>query len=261
MAWVQDIFDKLFDPNTYCVAFISHGKDSNAMLRAIQLLGLPLHGIVTSDVWATQDIPADLPEMWAWKKQADKRILELYGVPVTHICATEKCSQNGNAERENNTGRCLRRLSFQDLFYRELQSGKFIGTIKGFPLTLGGWCKNLKYGKIDFSKAILHQIEENWNNMGFPFLSRNGMVPRFEAFSSRPRNEGQKINIVRYLGIAADEQKRIAKHIGKNDVVLPLVEIGWEEDLCGLISKYQGLLSPTYESAARDGCWFAQIKA
>ena len=100
MAWVQDILDRLFDPNTYCVACISHGKDSIAMLRAIQLLGLPLHGIVTSDVWATQDIPADLPEMWEWKKQADQRVFELYGVPVTHICATEKCSQNGNAERE-----------------------------------------------------------------------------------------------------------------------------------------------------------------
>lgn len=92
--------------------------------------------------------------------------------------------------------------------------------------------------------------------MGVPFLTSWRMVPRLEAFSLRPRNEGQKINIVRYLGIAADEPKRIAKHIGKNDVVLPLVEIGWEEDLCGLISKYQGLLSPTYESATRDGCWF-----
>lgn len=112
MALVQDIFDKLFAPNTYCVACISHGKDSIAMLRAIQLLGLPLHGIVTSDVWATQDIPADLPEMWSWKKEADQRILELYGVPVTHICATEKCSKPVNAERENDTGRCLRRLSF-----------------------------------------------------------------------------------------------------------------------------------------------------
>ena len=159
-------------------------------------------------------------------------------------------------QRENDIGRCLRRLSFQDLFYRQLRNGKFIGKIKGFPLTLGGWCKKLKYEKIDFSKDILHQIEENGKNMGFPFLASSWVVPQFEAFSFRPRNEGQKINIVRYLGIAADEPKRIAKHIGKDDVVLPLVEIGWEEDLCGLISKYQGLLSPTYESATRDGCWF-----
>lgn len=37
---------------------------------------------------------------------------------------------------------------------------------------------------------------------------------------------------------------------------MPLVEIGWEEDLCGLISGYQDLLSPSYETASRDGCWF-----
>ena len=69
-------------------------------------------------------------------------------------------------------------------------------------------------------------------------------------------NEGRKINIVRYLGIAADETARIKKHIGRPNIILPLVEIGWEEDLCGLISGYQNLLSPTYENSMRDGCWF-----
>ena len=90
MAWVQEIYDVLFDPNTICVACISHGKDSNAMLRAIKLLGLPLHRIVTSDVWATQDIPAVLPEMWDWKKEADETIKKLYGIEVEHICAMQK---------------------------------------------------------------------------------------------------------------------------------------------------------------------------
>ena len=75
-------------------------------------------------------------------------------------------------------------------------------------------------------------------------------------FLNSPQNEGRKINIIQYLGIAADEPKRIAKHIGKPNVILPLVEIGWEEDLCGLISGYQNLLSPVYTTATRDGCWF-----
>lgn len=69
-------------------------------------------------------------------------------------------------------------------------------------------------------------------------------------------NEGRKINIVQYLGIAADEPLRIARHITRPNIVLPLVEIGWDEDLCGLISGYQNLLSPSYETATRDGCWF-----
>lgn len=77
-----------------------------------------------------------------------------------------------------------------------------------------------------------------------------------QAFSSSPVNEGQEINIVQYLGIAADEHKRIKRHIDRPDVILPLVEIGWEEDLCGLIAGYQGLLSPTYTTSMRGGCWF-----
>lgn len=60
------------------------------MLRAIKHLGLPLHRIVTTDVWATQDIPAVLPEMWEWKTEADRIIKELYGIEVEHICAMQK---------------------------------------------------------------------------------------------------------------------------------------------------------------------------
>jgi len=71
-----------------------------------------------------------------------------------------------------------------------------------------------------------------------------------------PRNEGQKINIVHYVGIAADEPLRIKKHIGKNDKVLPLVQIGWDEGLCALEAQYMDMLSPTYETGERDGCWF-----
>jgi hypothetical protein len=76
------------------------------------------------------------------------------------------------------------------------------------------------------------------------------------VFFDSPMREGRKINIVQYLGIAADEPLRIARHIKKPNVVLPLVEIGWDEDLCGLIAGYQNLLSPTYNTATRDGCWF-----
>jgi len=71
-----------------------------------------------------------------------------------------------------------------------------------------------------------------------------------------PHDEGQKINIVHYIGIAADEPIRVARHIGAKDKVLPLVQIGWDEDLCGLEAQYLDMLSPTYSGATRDGCWF-----
>lgn len=112
MAWVQEIYDTLFDPDTVCVACISHGKDSLAMLRAIKHLGLPLHRIVTTDVWATQDIPAVLPEMWEWKKEADQIIKELYGIEVEHICAMQKeASQSVQVERERERERATRSVA------------------------------------------------------------------------------------------------------------------------------------------------------
>ena len=101
MSWINEIIDILFDPDTICVANVSYGKDSLAMLRAIKLLGLPLHRIIHSEVWATDTIPADLPPMVEFKKHADAIIKDLYGIEVEHICATRPVpSQNGNVERE-----------------------------------------------------------------------------------------------------------------------------------------------------------------
>lgn len=40
-------------------------------------------------------------------------------------------------------------------------------------------------------------------------------------------------------------------------MILPLVQIGWDEALCGLEAQYMGMLSPTYSNGKlRDGCWF-----
>ena len=61
---------------------------------------------------------------------------------------------------------------------------------------------------------------------------------------------------MQYLGIAADEPIRIARHENKKSIMMPLVELGWDEDYCGLWCKYNDLLSPIYTTATRGGCWF-----
>lgn len=76
------------------------------------------------------------------------------------------------------------------------------------------------------------------------------------VFFQSPQRRGAKKNIVHILGIAADEPERIARYIDKPGYLLPLVEVGWDEDLCGLWCQYEGLLSPVYENACRSGCWF-----
>ena len=197
------------------------------------------------------------------------------------------------------------------MFYRELGTGKFAGTIKGFPLTRGSWCKHLKSQEVDLRGYILSQsvakerererlAARRPDNLRVPADQRNVVQLKPQAicygfpispvgnwctalkslpskafrgskvrgakagskeiystgFSGLPQNEGRKINIVHYLGIAADEPIRIARHIPKKDSVLPLVQIGWDEDLCGLEAQYMDMLSPTYGSSTRDGCWF-----
>lgn len=110
-------------------------------------------------------------------------------------------------------------VSYEECFYRTMTSGKFVGRIKGFPMVKGNWCTKLKLN-------ALKQIGE------------------------------ATAGCTQYLGIAADEPIRIARHIDRPGIKLPLVEAGWEEDMCGLWCKYSGLLSPVYETGDRGGCWF-----
>ena len=196
MAWINDIYDTLYDENTICVACISYGKDSLAMLRAIKLLGLPLHRIVHTEVWATQNIPADLPPMVEFKKKADKIIKELYGIDVEHICATKNSSQISNVERE--------RESYESMLYRKLDRGNHIGNIKGFPSLKGQWCRHLKYGgKVDIRRFILQSYKENENrkseaerreSMGFPV--QRGSLVQLDVKSKTARTEHLRISLL-----------------------------------------------------------------
>lgn len=61
---------------------------------------------------------------------------------------------------------------------------------------------------------------------------------------------------MQYLGIAADEPERIARHQQKENIRLPLVEIGWDEAYCRQWCEENDLLSPIYTTATRGGCWF-----
>lgn len=201
------------DKNTEYVLSLSYGKDSIACLGAIEHLGWPLDRIVTADVWATDEIPAEYPPVVEFKKKADEIIKQRYGITVEHFCSTSVYGEgNGKA-------------TYRDGFNHVIQSGDHAGTIKGFPMQRGPWCQRLKTDATKQARKMTYV-------------------------------EGDEKKVIQYLGIAADEPKRIATHRDKPGIMLPLVEIGWEEDLCGLWCKYSGLLSPTYTSSTRDGCWF-----
>lgn len=141
------------------------------------------------------------------------------------------------------------------------------GAIYGFPIVKGQWCNaSLKRDVLrGFQTSVARGARENsrtGRNLRLPCEASPVVSNLFQGGNSRPplalpQNEGQKTNIVHYIGIAADEPLRIKKHIDKPDKVLPLVQIGWDEALCGLEATYMDMLSPTYtDGQMRDGCWF-----
>ena len=191
----------VLDGGTLC---ISYGKDSLACIGACYHLGWKINRIVHADVWATESIPADLPHMAEFKKKADRIIKERYGIEVEHYHAT------------NVDGISKHKVTYEDIFYKVMTKGTYVGNIKGFPTTFGRWCQKLK----------LNAIPQSFN--------------------------------VKYLGIAADEHKRFKVLSEKQ--LSPLKEIGWDEDYCGLWCQYNRLLSPSYASSFRDGCWFCHLQ-
>lgn len=102
---------------------ISYGKDSLACLGAIEELGWPLDRIVHAEVWATDTIPADLPQMVEFKKKADAIIKSRWGVEVEHV-------------RSN--------LTYERRFYqkRSKKAKSNPGMIYGFAMRGGPWCNS-----------------------------------------------------------------------------------------------------------------------
>ena len=60
---------------------------------------------------------------------------------------------------------------------------------------------------------------------------------------------------VMYLGIAADEPKRLAR-LDNINRISPLAAISWTETDCRKWCEENDLLSPIYTTATRCGCWF-----
>ena len=85
---------------------------------------------------------------------------------------------------------------------------------------------------------------------GFPMQKGNWCTGRLK------QSVLQKVqrNAIVYIGIAIDEPKRF--HNLTESKRSPLVEYGWTEKMCRELCEENGLLSPTYETSLRGGCWF-----
>ena len=72
------------------IARISDGKDSLKMVDVIITRGLQLDRVTTTDVWATDTIRAELPEVLIAKERIEEKLWQMYRINVEHLCATNK---------------------------------------------------------------------------------------------------------------------------------------------------------------------------
>lgn len=150
------------------IARISYGKDSLKMLEVIKSRGLPLDRITTTDVWATDTIPANLPPMQAFKDRMDQRIWDMYRIQVEHLCALNpdgtkktyeqmfyhipkrKNLQSVQVERDGSRPAPSSDSRISSIRGVKLDSSgmpmhRVQGTITGFPLNSKySWCQKLK---------------------------------------------------------------------------------------------------------------------
>ena len=205
------------------VLSLSYGKDSLACVHVIKdILGWPLDRIVHAEVWATPTIPADLPPMVDFKAKADAIIKERWGIEVERFRA--------DISYEEGFYHAIRPQTIEKRKEKKKHISKYQiydeeRAIWGFPIVMGPWCNSkLKMTAIDKAKKS----------------AKDG---------------------ISYIGIAADEPERIARHIGKPNTKLPLVEAGWDEAMCRKWCEENDLLSPIYTDSARGGVGFVTIKA
>lgn len=143
------------------VLSLSYGKDSLACLGACEKLGWKIDRIIHAEVWATDEIPADLPPMVEFKKKADAIIKERYGLEVEHVCAIAKdgtkqtyeklfyhVPKRRERERERETEDLLDFPKSKEIGVHRTSKNQYYG----FPISIGrgNWCTQLKVEAMRF---------------------------------------------------------------------------------------------------------------
>lgn len=85
---------------------------------------------------------------------------------------------------------------------------------------------------------------------GMCLINRDCKIPPIKQFWSNLEDD-----VTQYVGIAADETKRLKRLDGTNKVSL-LAKYSVTEDMAMELCKSMNLRSPSYDFTNRNGCWF-----
>ena len=69
------------------------------MLNVIITRGLPLDRVTTTDVWATDTIRAELPDVLEAKERIEEKLWQMYRLEVDHLCARNPCGSKRTYEQ------------------------------------------------------------------------------------------------------------------------------------------------------------------
>lgn len=108
---------------------------------------------------------------------------------------------------------------------------------------------------LDCFNHVIEKSEKNKGKIqGFPMPGMCKINDRCKIgpINSYLRELGEEY--IKYVGIALDEPKRLAR-MGENQISL-LYKYECTEDAAYELCKRYGLLSPIYEFTSRGGCWF-----
>ena len=174
------------------IARISHGKDSLKMLDVIVTRGLRIDRITTTDIWATDTIRGEHPEMVKFKERADEYIWQKYRIEVEHLCAMrngEKVTYEKlfyhvpkRKPKKCGGGHCQQQgtiLGFPTLWghgVNQTSNGTRTDRPQGFPAQIGSWCKKLKidYIRIPSQRQPQRELVYQAQNQVFQQPHRKG---------------------------------------------------------------------------------------
>ena len=198
------------------IARISMGKDSLKMLDVIYTRGLPLDRVTTTDVWATDTIRAELPEVLAAKERIEEKLWQMYRISVEHLCAVNK--DGSKRTYEQMFYHVPQRRSQTVQVERERESRVESGTILGFPDLWHPWCQaGLKRSARDTAAGVYQGIsrdsrsqlvsktqtctrpESKASQLRFPVGARSSKSIMSEPLSRRAPHEARK---KKYRGIS-----------------------------------------------------------
>lgn len=209
---------------TKYIASCSGGKDSVATLLLAREHNEPLDEVVYFELMFDETVSAEYPEHRDFIYGTLKPFVEkTLGLPFIILNARRSYEEDSVRKRERGThvGQ-PKEVDYITGFRHILVKGAHVGRPQGFLIP--GFCKMTRIGKAGVSGKYVKSLP---------------------------------CRTVCYVGIAADEPKRLARLDGTTHLSL-LAKYGLTEDDCFDLCRKHGLLSPAYEitGSKRLGCWF-----